>query len=244
MCPYVSNFGWLLEDPICHEQDNLYGERTEISDSIGILHCPSSQIQAGNSNESLYFDGDLKMVKKVNHNASERDRRKRINTLYSTLRSLLPVADQRMKLSIPSTVSRVLKYIPELQKEVERLLEKKENLVAKISKQENSIQYYRKQRRTADHRSSVLAVSANRIGDRDVVIQLSKLKIENGSFSEALLQLEQEGILILNASSFESFDGRGFYNLHLHVQGNQAIDVEILKEKILLLYEKREEILV
>lgn len=110
----------------------------------------------------------------------------------------------------------MLKYIPELQKEVERLLEKKENLVAKISKQENSIQH-RKQRRTVDHQSSILAVSANRIGDRDVVIQLSKLKTKKGSFSEALLELEQEGILVLNASSFESFDGRVFYNLHLQV---------------------------
>ncbi|CAA3018763.1 transcription factor ORG2-like [Olea europaea subsp. europaea] len=243
MCPYLSNFGSLLEDPMSHEQEILYRERIETSDSIDILHCPSSQIQAGNSTESLYFDGDLKMVKKLNHNASERDRRKRINTQYSTLRSLLPVADQRKKLSIPSTVSRVLKYIPELQKEVERLLEKKENLVAKISKQENSIQH-RKQRRTVDHQSSILAVSANRIGDRDVVIQLSKLKTKKGSFSEALLELEQEGILVLNASSFESFDGRVFYNLHLQVQGSQAIDVEILKEKILSLYEKREQIIV
>ncbi|XP_022855256.1 transcription factor ORG2-like isoform X2 [Olea europaea var. sylvestris] len=217
MCPYLSNFRSLLEDPMSHEQEILYRERTETSDSIDILHCPSSQIQARNSTESLYFDGDLKMVKKIDHNASERDRRKRINTLDYTLRSLLPVADQRKRLSIPLTVSRVLKYVPELQKEVERLLEKKENLVARISKQENSIQY-RKQRRTADHQSSILAVSANRICDRDVVIQLSKLKTKTGSFSEALLELEQEGILVLNASSFESFDGRVFYNLHLQVQ--------------------------
>ncbi|OMO81682.1 hypothetical protein CCACVL1_12298, partial [Corchorus capsularis] len=34
------------------------------------------------------------MVKKLNHNASERDRRKKINNLYSSLRSLLPAAAQ------------------------------------------------------------------------------------------------------------------------------------------------------
>lgn len=34
------------------------------------------------------------MAKRLYHNASERDRRKKINTLYSTLRSLLPKADQ------------------------------------------------------------------------------------------------------------------------------------------------------
>ncbi|KAL2464604.1 Transcription factor ORG2 [Forsythia ovata] len=243
ICPQFSNFGWLLEDPMSNEQDNFYRERTETSDSIN-LHSPSSQIQVGNSTESLqYFDGDLKKVKKLNHNASERDRRKKINTLYSTLRSLLPAADQMKKLSIPSTVSRVIKYIPELQKEVERLIEKREKLLAKISRQENSFEY-RKQRRTADHhdQSSLLAVTASRISDRDVVIQVSTLKIKRASFSEAILDLE-EGILVLNASTFESFDGRVFYNLHLQVQGSQAIDVEILKEKLLSLYEKKEEML-
>ncbi|CAI9779534.1 unnamed protein product [Fraxinus pennsylvanica] len=241
ICPQFSNFGWLLDDPMSHEQENFYRERIETSDSINVLHSPSSKIHGANSTESLHFDGDVKMVKKLNHNASERDRRKRINTLYYTLRSLLPAADQMKKLSIPSTVSRVLKYIPELQKEVERLVERKENLVAKISRQENSNRY-RKQRRTADHQNSVLAVSASQIGDRDVLIQISTVKIKRGSFSEALLDLEQEGILVLNASSFESFDGRVFCNLHLQVQGSQAIDVEMLKEKFLSLYEKREEI--
>ncbi|KAL2534967.1 Transcription factor ORG2 [Abeliophyllum distichum] len=244
ICPQFSNFGWLLEDPMSNEQENFYRERTETSDSIN-LHSPSSQIQVGNSTESLqYFDGDLKKVKKLNHNASERDRRQKINTLYSTLRSLLPAADQMKKLSIPSTVSRVIKYIPELQKEVERLIEKREKLLAKISRQENSF-VYRMQRRTADHhdQSSVLAVTASRIGDRDVAIQISTLEIKRASFSKAILDLEQEGILVLNASTFESFDGRVFYNLHLQVQGSQAIDVEILKEKLLSLYEKREEIL-
>jgi len=33
------------------------------------------------------------MVKKLNHNASERDRRKKINSLYSSLRSLFPASD-------------------------------------------------------------------------------------------------------------------------------------------------------
>ncbi|KAL5067058.1 hypothetical protein RYX36_017945, partial [Vicia faba] len=37
---------------------------------------------------------DLSMVKKLVHNASERDRRKKINNLYSSLRSLLPLSDQ------------------------------------------------------------------------------------------------------------------------------------------------------
>ncbi|KAJ0856973.1 putative transcription factor bHLH family [Helianthus annuus] len=45
--------------------------------------------------------GDEMMVaKKLNHNTTERDRRKRVNELYSLLRSLLPVSsDQKVKYS-------------------------------------------------------------------------------------------------------------------------------------------------
>lgn len=41
------------------------------------------------------ISGDSKMsYKKLFHNASERNRRKKINDLYSTLRSLIPGADE------------------------------------------------------------------------------------------------------------------------------------------------------
>ncbi|CAL1352234.1 unnamed protein product [Linum trigynum] len=74
-------------------------------------------------------------MKKLNHNASERHRRKKINTLYSSLRSMLPPTDHHptKKLSIPNTVSRVLKYIPELQQQVEALERKKKELLSAIS---------------------------------------------------------------------------------------------------------------
>ena len=51
-------------------------------------------------------DGDPTIVKKQNHNASERDRRKKINFLYSSLRALLPAADQMVLINI--TISHFL----------------------------------------------------------------------------------------------------------------------------------------
>ncbi|MCD9643330.1 hypothetical protein HAX54_030732 [Datura stramonium] len=55
----------------------------------------SSRHQQYYSKESHEFDVELGaerslMAKKLNHNASERNRRKKMNFLYSTLRSLLP----------------------------------------------------------------------------------------------------------------------------------------------------------
>ncbi|KAG8372090.1 hypothetical protein BUALT_Bualt12G0030300 [Buddleja alternifolia] len=219
--------GWLLDE---QEINNYYlfdDKNRETSDSID-LHSPnSSSIQPKNCEFPSFHhvkEGihENKTMKKLNHNASERDRRKRINNLYSTLRSLLPLDDQSKKLSIPDTVSRVLKYIPELQKEVERLTQKKETLIItnNISSQEQDsplLCNFNNHRIKApiQSSSSSATVSYTRISDREIVIQLSMPRVEKGSFCEAVMNLEEEGFLVLNASSFESFEGRVFYNLHL-----------------------------
>ncbi|KAH6817678.1 hypothetical protein C2S53_008839 [Perilla frutescens var. hirtella] len=232
--PQFCSYGWLLDDPISYEQENMSyfsRERTETSvDSID-LHSPSSKILPKNGEFATNFnDGGDKTVKKLNHNASERDRRKKMNTLYANLRSLLPAEDQSKKLSIPATISRVLKYIPELQKEVERLIQKKERFMSKQA--ENSSLEFKNHHKMKPTQNSFSAVSATRISDAEIVIQISMPRAEKGSFSEAILRLEEEGFLMVNASSFESFEGRLFYNLHLQAQEGQVIDAEKLKEKV------------
>ncbi|KAK4404775.1 Transcription factor ORG2 [Sesamum angolense] len=119
------------------------------------------------------------MAKKLNHNASERDRRKRMNSLYSSLRLLLPPEDQTRKLSIPATVSRVVKYIPELQREVERLTEKKEKLMMskKICRQENYTSVVglmkKQQRNISKATQSSSASTITRISDREIIVHSS-----------------------------------------------------------------------
>ncbi|KAG6411509.1 hypothetical protein SASPL_129592 [Salvia splendens] len=154
-------------------------------------------------------DGDKK-VKKLNLNASERYRRKKMDTLYANLRSLLPPQDLSKKLSITATISRVLNYITELQAEVERL-KHKERFVS----QKSHINLKKS--------SSNSAASATPISDVEVVIQICITKEENGSFSEAISRLEEEGFLMVNASCFQSFQSRLFYNLHFQAQEGQVI---------------------
>uniref|UniRef100_K7MY65 BHLH domain-containing protein n=1 Tax=Glycine max TaxID=3847 RepID=K7MY65_SOYBN len=104
-----STKGWLLEEePLSYDVSSknsfpyqFYSLQTQIEVEIERSTAPSPD--------------DPAMVKKLSHNASERDRRKKVNNLVSSLRLLLPVEDQTKKMSIPATVSRVLKYIPELQ---------------------------------------------------------------------------------------------------------------------------------
>lgn len=92
-----NNFGWLLEDVISHELTNS-GENSNPDIAINSLsqkslqHCDSNKFDQININGGDHCQPD-QTVKKLNHNASERDRRKKINGLYSSLRSLLPASD-------------------------------------------------------------------------------------------------------------------------------------------------------
>ncbi|KAI3968275.1 hypothetical protein MKX01_018578 [Papaver californicum] len=185
-------------------------------------------------------------VKKLNHNASERDRRKKLNNLYSSLRSLLPGSDHTKKLSIPVTVSKVVKYIPDLQKQVDKLIQRKEEILTSISKQQTArggdhlINDYSKSRKvSAMKKQSLPTVSANRVDDREVVIQICSLKVNIPLLSEVLLNLEREDFRVLNASAFDSNGDRVFYNLHLQAKDTQSLHGEVLNEKLLSLCGKK-----
>ncbi|KAJ7976621.1 Transcription factor ORG2 [Quillaja saponaria] len=162
------------------------------------------------------------MTKKLNHNANERDRRKKINCLCSSLRSLLPSTDHMKKLSIPATVSHVVKYIPELQQQVEGLMKKKEELLLRIcGRDEGDILGINKESQTqnaaTNNYNSSCVSSASWISDNELVIHISSNKIHGTPLSEILPCFEKDGLLLLNAFTFESFGGRIFYNLHFQV---------------------------
>ncbi|KAM2044860.1 hypothetical protein ACFX1T_009128 [Malus domestica] len=243
--PLFLTVGWPLEDPISHDYNYFYKDRnttTTVNDhnaesSLHIL--PSHQLQAelDCSTPSTTISGEYSRVspkeRKLNHNASERDRRKKINNLYASLRSLLPT-DQTKKLSIPNTISHALKYIPELQKQVEGLNRKREELLSRASKQEGVMHVVKQVKITA--RRSLSAGSTYRLNDTEVAIQISTFKSDNNLLSEILLHLEEEGLQVQNASSFESFGGRIFYNLHLQVERTYRLDCESLNEKLKFFY--------
>ncbi|PNX91124.1 transcription factor ORG2-like protein, partial [Trifolium pratense] len=91
--PLFSTIGWPFEEHISHNlhQNHFY---KDITTTDQLFHI-KNQLEAENSTDpSQATSCDLSMVKKLVHNASERDRRKKINNLYSSLRSLLPYSDQ------------------------------------------------------------------------------------------------------------------------------------------------------
>ena len=109
----------------------------------------------------------------------------------------------------------MLKYIPKLEQEVEVLMQKKEELISRISRQGEQI--HQENQRQIVGRSSLSVVSANWLNDREVMIQISTYKVHKCPLANILLNLEKDGFLVLNVSSFECFGGRVFHNLHLQV---------------------------
>ncbi|XBI95795.1 hypothetical protein VPH35_032183 [Triticum aestivum] len=157
--------------------------------------------------------------KKLSHNAYERDRRKQLNELYLSLRSLLPDADHTKKLSIPTTVCRALKYIPELQKQVENLEKKKEKLAS------------------ANCKPGVLSasgsiaptVSATCLNDKEIMVQISLLRDTDAStalpLSKCINVLENEGLELVSSSTSCTFGNKMFCNLHLQ-RSQGALNME------------------
>ncbi|XP_021741167.1 transcription factor ORG2-like [Chenopodium quinoa] len=247
LCP--TYLGW--EYPV--ELGTNQGFNNVDLDSVFLLNFSSSQSQEYNyqlydhvkrsespqdtSSTDHQFDINPMLSKKLSHNASERVRRKKISNLYSSLRALLPSADQKKKLSIPGTVVRVVEYIPELQKEVEKLICKKEQLLSKVSAiQENAletIQEEKPMKKCMIKDTFSCSISSNKLGDKETVIQISSF--DKISLSEVIDFLEKKGYLVIDISSFQSFGGRTFYNIHLWMGGSYTLKFENLNEELMSL---------
>jgi hypothetical protein len=98
---------------------------------------------------------------------------------------------------------------------VERQIQRKEELLSNLSRQDDLI--HQENQRKDTMYSSLSSVSASRLGDREVVVQISTCKVLKSPISEILLNLEENGLVLINSSSFESFGGNVFYHLHLQV---------------------------
>ncbi|KAD3336261.1 hypothetical protein R6Q59_028512 [Mikania micrantha] len=251
---FSTTHGWALEDLItqnlpheCNEA-NSYNPLVDFHtyDQIRQDFAPEYSNSSGEA-ATRGIGGEMMVVKKLNHNASERDRRKRVNGLYAFLRSLLPISsNEKKKLSIPRTISCVLKYIPELQKEVETLKRKKEKLSSYSTSTTNTRQaYFDIKKHSAEDTTittkSSVTTSVNILGDKEVIIQVisstdqTNTNKKTNLLSMVLEYLEQEEneLVLINATMFKC-SGKGMLlsTLHYQVHVDHKIEVETLKQKL------------
>nr|VDD09650.1 unnamed protein product [Brassica oleracea] len=203
---------WVLDRNYMKERDKT----PELAKDVQSLQC--SQTLGGRRQEST----------------------RKINSLFSSLRSCLPASDQTKKLSIPQTVSRSLKYIPELQEQVKKLIQKKEELLVRVSGQ-RAIEHYVEPQPKAVARY-VSTISATKLGDNEVMVQISSSKNHNFSISNVLSGLEEDGFVLVDVSSSRYHGEWLFYSLHLQMgnKDNHKLKCEELGQRILYLYEECE----
>lgn len=101
-------YPWLSQadscSPTLHFPSFLYPLDDSKSYNINLNHHHMSSLSHSNgTNTNSNSNNDQEedrsgtvLEKKLDHNASERDRRRKLNTLYSSLRALLPPADQKV----------------------------------------------------------------------------------------------------------------------------------------------------
>lgn len=154
------------------------------------------------------------------------------------LTSVLFVYFLQKKLSISATVSQALKYIPELQEQVKKLMKKKDELSFQISGQRDLVhtnQNGKPERKGVTSYAST--VSATRLGETEVMVQISSLMTEKCSFANVLSGLEEDGFVLVDASSSRSQGERLFYTLHIQLD-NCNLNSQELSDRLLYLYEK------
>ncbi|KAF8038166.1 hypothetical protein BT93_B0894 [Corymbia citriodora subsp. variegata] len=243
-------WGWPSEDSTSHEQKSYIHTDAYTCYSPPLLHfpylappTPSPQAELASVPLDIPSGGaksEATVVKKLNHNASERDRRKKMNGLYSSLRSLLPAADQMKKLSIPTMVSRALKYIPELQQQVEKLTQEKEKLLLRINATRDGDYCTNHQEISKGKgflQNLVPSISTTRLDESEVAIQICTRKVmshKTVDFSEVLLTSDYHGFALISSSTVESCRGTKttFYNLHVQDERSRGMECEASKEKL------------
>ncbi|KAK1428901.1 hypothetical protein QVD17_17741 [Tagetes erecta] len=264
LSPPLLYTGWSLENLTCRDLqpdcNDIYTE-FEANSYNPLLDCntyPDFPLENSISGSSEVARNDnsvarMKVAKKLNHNASERDRRKKVNGLYTFLRSLLPMSnDQKRKVSIPQTISRALKYIPELQKEIEGLIHKKEKLSSYNSSSSGNtrqdhlvIKKQSAKDATFKRNKSPVVCSVRVLGEKEAVIQLvfSEIIRQNkdvGFLSKVLeyLERDEDGVVLLNSTTIMGLGDVMLLNtLHVQAQGDKKIYVERLREKLDLLFQ-------
>ncbi|KAL5994645.1 hypothetical protein ACLOJK_024698 [Asimina triloba] len=223
--PSFLSFGWPFDDHTSPMNSWAGGDpflthdrETETSESFAKQSASQLDVEIDDPNHQDTTGDDPSTAKKINHNANERDRRRKLNNLYSLLRSLLPGAEEsKKKLSIPATVSTASKYIAEMQKEVERLMRRKEEILSQIMRQEEPNHPRKIGVGPTQAPLSAPIYSLCRVDDAEVVVQICTADISRNPISAVLMDLEEAGHLVLDTSSFSTAGNKVFLTVHLQV---------------------------
>ncbi|XP_039040919.1 transcription factor bHLH160 [Hibiscus syriacus] len=226
----------LMESILDHSIDDSLSAPPEDSDDIDLLPHESNNRQLPTMCEETrdaQVNGGETTMKKEEHNAKERIRRRKQHAAYLALGALLPTDSSISKKRNSSRLilDRAVEYIPELEKEIEKLTLRKNDMLSAVK---------HKQSAAVNHLQLHLdpsSVSVHEIQQGEFIVQIFTPGHENGAFSNLLQNVEgeEQGMSIMSASTLQISDRGHCY--HLHIKMKKMLDGEIniasLREKLI-----------
>ncbi|XP_073309049.1 transcription factor bHLH160-like [Primulina huaijiensis] len=196
----------------------------------------SSNCKETSTLEQIGLQEGTSVTKKMDHNAKERIRRMKINASFLALRALLPDSRRsKKKWSAPSIVDRALKYIPELQNQVQELKSKKQSYHQQESSPKNN-------ENPTSNLDGDRSISISRVNRNEAIVQICMPSLndehrKDSVFANMLQKVGDEGsFIIIGASTLCVGESRICLHLHIQVNGNLSEDedyAEELREKLL-----------
>lgn len=190
------------------------------------------------------------VTKKLSHNANERQRRKNLNELYGKLRSLLPNStfNMKKKVSNPAIVCGILKYIPQLRRQIKILSRQRDELLTlrRTSGQElktSPAEYHASEMLIdkLDFNQSPNALLSEVCIFAGKHVLLVTVQTAHGAppvFSKLLLLFEEEKLDVMNASTFIS-GVKAWHSIQVKaMESSGRFDTSALRLKIILLCEQ------
>lgn len=223
-----------------------YGEQLFLSgDNVTGKSYPTKKTDEKGSGFSL---SDEIATKKLSHNANERLRRKNLNALYGKLRSLLPhsIMNMKEKVNNPAIVSGILKYIPQLQREIKTLSRQRDELLSlrRISAQALKIspaEYHASQmvinRLDCNQSPNGLLTEVNLFAMGQTLLVTVQTAHAAPLFSRLFLLFEEERLDVMNASTFIS-EENAWHSIQVKaMESSRRLDISVLRLKIVFLCE-------
>ncbi|KAG4164736.1 hypothetical protein ERO13_A13G035300v2 [Gossypium hirsutum] len=175
-------------------------------------------------------NGEGTTMKKEEHNAKERIRRMKLHAAYLALGALLPSdsTGSKKRKSTALIIDRAVEYIPELEKEIQKLTLRKNDMLSIIKNKKSCAVLNHFQLRQP-------SVSVHEIKQGEFIVQICTQEYPDCSFLNLLHNIEEEGICIISASTHQVSDHGHCY--HLHIQMHERLDGEnhiaSLREKLM-----------
>ncbi|KAL5563284.1 hypothetical protein UlMin_033031 [Ulmus minor] len=134
----------------------------------------------------------------------------KLNASYLSFGSVLPNSRAKKRWSAPVIIDMVLQYILQLEKEIDELRLKKNQMQSGVETRQLLNQKQNSQ-------VEALTISVSQVKKGEAILQICRKRGGENVVSDLFGNIEDEGICIVSASTILVCDERVCYHIHVHV---------------------------